>query len=83
MVDMEAGADEDAGGRWGFAQVPPNVQRVYYYQPSTGKLSRTEPSGWGYLDTCHVWRMIESKVKAKQAKWEAEGAQDLSLCIFS
>ena len=83
MVDMEAGADEDAGGRWGFAQVPPNVQRVYYYQPSTGKLSRTEPSGWGYLDTCHVWRMIESKVKEKQAKWEAEGAQDLSLCIFS
>ena len=67
MVDMEAGADEDAGGRW-FAQESPDVQRVYYYQPSTGKLSRTEPSGWGYLDTCHVRRMLESKVKAKQAK---------------
>ena len=47
--------------RW-YAQVSPNVDGVYYYQPCTGEMSRTVPPG--YMDTSDVRRVAELKVKA-------------------
>ena len=48
--------------RW-YAQTSLNIDGVYYYQPSTGDISRTEPVD--YMDTSDVRRLAELKAKAR------------------
>ena len=56
------GDDDDPMDRW-YAQTSSNVNGVYYYQPSTGDISRITPPS--YVDTSDVRRFAESKVRAR------------------
>jgi hypothetical protein len=62
--DYSVGFDDDDEpmDRW-YAQTSSNVNGVYYYQPSTGELSRITPPS--YMDTRDVRRFSESNVRAR------------------
>ena len=49
--------------RW-YAQTSVNIDGIYYYQPSTGDISRTIPPS--YMDTSDVRRYAEIKIKARR-----------------
>jgi len=54
--------DDDPMDRW-YAQTSSNVNGVYYYQPSTGDISKIPPPS--YMDTSDVRRFAESTVRAR------------------
>lgn len=43
--------DDSIKNRW-YAQISSNIHGIYYYQPSTGNISRSEP--FSYMDTSQV-----------------------------
>jgi len=54
--------DDDPMERW-YAQTSSNIDGIYYYQPSSGNISRIVPPS--YMDTSDVRRFSESKVRAR------------------
>jgi hypothetical protein len=66
--DDDVGEDDgdDKPHRW-YVQRSPNIKGLYYYQPSTGAMSRETPPS--YCDTSAARRKVEQLSKAKECQY--------------